>query len=139
MNQISAAEAQRLCHAVMDQGDDAHAFPKHIAARDFLECLRLYGEMRRAGVINRPLRSGKHAMPSVRKRSREVEELDRPRGMSEDSQTLTEKDLESLNLSPKEQQIIGLVRENRDIRDKDIAAILHIGLPPGEHIQEIGC
>jgi hypothetical protein len=111
MDEISAAEAQRLCDATMDRGE----YPKDIAARPFLEFLKPYTEMRSAGVINRPLLSGNDAMPSVSERNPEVEELCRPRGIFEDSKTLTERDLDELFYrAPQQRKIVDVIRRNNN-------------------------
>jgi len=128
MSQISAAEAQRLFHAVMGRGDHALTFPKHVPAKEFLECYKLLVEVECLKLNAEALSAG-----IISKRSPEstLEELEagsaRAKGdVSEVFKTLTEKELQSHKLSRREWQIIGLFRENRNIRDKEIAAILHI-------------
>jgi DNA-binding CsgD family transcriptional regulator len=128
MSQISAAEAQRLFHAVMGRGDHALTFPKYIPAKEFLECYKLHVEVECLKLNAEALSAG---IISKRSRASTLEELEvgsaQAKGdVSEVSKTLTEKELQSYKLSRREWQIIGLFRENRSIRDKEIATILNI-------------
>jgi len=63
MNDISAAEAQRLFHKAMVFDDGLphllympveNGFPKDIAARDFMECLDKYRKMWSDGLLSSP-------------------------------------------------------------------------------------
>jgi DNA-binding CsgD family transcriptional regulator len=108
MNQISAEEARRLCHAVIHRGDHALAFPKDIAAKDFLEWLKLYSEMLSRGVIDKrsPALSLDDFEPGSARAKRDV---------SEDSKNLTEKDLDELFCrAPQQRKIVDVIRRNKD-------------------------
>jgi hypothetical protein len=108
MNQVSAAEAQRLCHAAMNGGNHASAFPTYIVARDFLECLKLYSEIHVAGVIDK--RSTASILHDDEPGSA------RAKGdASEYSKNLTEKDLGELFFrAPQQSKIVDVIRRNKD-------------------------
>ena len=132
MNEISATDAVGLFHATMDRdaprvfGRPYHDedlwlptklhiastdFPEDIAARDFLESLKLYREMYDDGIITR----------YAPRKLRWVEEWESP--LSEDLvegvATLDESAIQKL--PPKLRLIVELILENRNICAKEIA------------------
>jgi DNA-binding CsgD family transcriptional regulator len=118
MNEVSAAEAVKLFHAcmVLDDGDPMSLyapipenFPEDIAAKDFLEQLRIYRDMWSEGEHSA---SGGFDFLSDAQREELVEV----------AKTLPEKDLETLGRQKR--RIVELFRENPDIQNKEIAARL---------------
>ena len=118
MNDISAARAVKLFHAamVLDDGDPTSlyspipkGFPDDIAARDFLECLRLYSEMWREGEASAPNDFLFYEQQKAELLNAVAENTD-------------------VKVTPKEQQLIHALIDNPDLDREEIAEKLEIDL-----------
>ena len=122
MEEISAADAQKLFHDARDSGDHMLTCPKHMQARSFFETGILYEEFMARGVINCEVRSGNDEMRSQRECSPKMEESAKATGMFTNTKNLSAKDLDEL--PPAQRKIVDLIRENPRILDKEIATKL---------------